>query len=758
MARPARKPAPSKFAEAGVPTRAWLGVIVVLAGLAAYANSFDGQLLLDDLPHIEHNKSIQQLWPVWDCLRGRRPVVNLSLAVNYAISGLRVGSYHAFNLGVHLLAGLTLFGIVRRTLTLSAWRPRYAGAAPWLALAVALLWVLHPLNTQSVTYIIQRGESMMGLFYLLTLYCVIRGVGSSHGRLWFAGAVAACALSMGCKAVALTAPVMVLAYDRVFLAGPGGFRDVLRKRWPLYAGLAATWLVLVACGVVRGVLMAPPEARATVGFGYTGASPLEYALTQPGVIVHYLRLAVWPHPLCLDYGWPIVRTASRIVPQAAVLLVLLAATVWALRRHAWVGFLGLWFFGILSPTSSFIPIRDSAFEHRMYLSLAAVMVLAVVGGYAGCGAVAGRSSHPDRHRRWLCAALLVVVAVVFGWLTHRRNADYRSRVGMWRQIVALRPEHHRAYHNLGLALTEQKEFAEALASYRQALKLFSDQPETYYNVGIVLEKLGRKEEAVANYEEALRLRPDFPEAHINLGKAYRDQDRYDDAIAHFREAVRLRPDSLEARNNLGIALDKKGDSSGAIESYRAALNLRESFYPAHYNLAMALDALGRYDEAIEHYERTLEINPDYDEALNKLGKIWFRRKDYDQASRCFEDALRVNPDNAGAEMNLGAVASERGDLDGAIEHYRRAVAMKPDSAVAHRNLGILLDRRGDLDGSAESYRKAVQYNPDDAGSWYELGRVLERLGRRGEAADTYRKALELKPDHSGAQAGLKRTQ
>ena len=237
----------------------------------------------------------------------------VSMAVNYYFGQLNVLGYHLVNLAIHLMAGLVLFGLVRRTLQLL---PRYtqaSGTADYVAFAAALIWLVHPLQTQSVTYIIQRAESMMGLFYLLCLYCTLRGSQASRSWPWYVAAIAACWLGMGTKQVMVTAPVVVLLYDRVFLAD--GWKEVFRRRWAVYLAFvpAIVWLGFMT------VREASRTERAVAGFGMQDLTPLEYLGTQGGVIVHYLRLAVWPDRLCLDYSWPVAESVQTIfLPGARV--------------------------------------------------------------------------------------------------------------------------------------------------------------------------------------------------------------------------------------------------------------------------------------------------------------------------------------------------------------------------------------------------------------------------------------------------------
>ena len=225
------------------------GALVALATAACYLNSFNGPFVFDDVESIVHNPTIHDIGSaVFPPAAGGativgRPILNLSLAVNYVCGGMDVWGYHVFNLAVHVLAVLTLFGIVRRTLMLPSVGERLALAAPYLAAAVALLWAVHPLQTELVTYVVQRAESLMGLFYFLTLYCVIRSSASGAAR-WSLAAVLSCAMGMATKEVMVTVPLIALLYDRTFLAG--SFARALQKRWGLYAGMAACWGVLAA--------------------------------------------------------------------------------------------------------------------------------------------------------------------------------------------------------------------------------------------------------------------------------------------------------------------------------------------------------------------------------------------------------------------------------------------------------------------------------------------------------------------------------
>jgi tetratricopeptide (TPR) repeat protein len=648
-------------------------LLLIALGLAAYLNSFSGTFVLDDQTRIVDNAQIRHFWPPWRVMaHTSRPVVQLSLAINYALGGLNVWGYHAFNLAVHLLAGLLLFGIVRRTLESEPLRARYAEAAPWLAVAVAALWLVHPLHTESVTYIIQRAEALMGLFFLLTLYCLVRGSLSPHPQAWYLAAVLASALGVGSKEVMAAAPLVALLYDRVFLSP--SFKTLFRERWRLYFNLAATWAILGA------LLVTSRQEGQTVLVA--GLTPWRYAVTQFGVIAHYLRLALWPHPLVLDYTWPLAETVTSVAPEAAVVLALLAGTLWALRRRPPLGFLGAWFFLILAPTSSIFPIADVAFEHRMYLPLAAVVALGVFGAHEALR----RLATADALRRGLAVGLLGMAVIALTGATARRNEDYRSEFSIWSDTVAKRRDNPRAQSNLGVILQGQGKSREALAQYYEALRLRPDYPDPHNNIGVMLAAEGRIDEAIAHYSEALRLAPYYPDAHSNLGVALLGQGRIEEAIAHFSMALRVQPDNPDAHNNLGAALSAQGRVREATAHFSEALRLNPAHADAHNNVGTALLGQGRVEEAVAHFSEALRLKPAFSDAHYNLGLAMQVRGDTQGAIAQYSQAVRLSPDNARAHNDLGLALYGQGQIREAMTHFAEAARLRPDFAAALENL------------------------------------------------------------------------
>ena len=657
----------------------WLGALIVGAVVLAYANSFRGPFVFDDEPSILENATIRRLWPLGGPLSppkdfgvtvSGRPVLNLSLAVNYAISGTAPWSYHVFNVGVHAAAALVLFGMVRRTLRKPGLAERWGERAEATAAVTALLWALHPLQTESVTYVIQRAESLMGLFFLLTLYAFIRATESARPRGWLAAMVGSAVLGMGCKEVMATVPLVVFLYDRTLVAG--SFRAAVRARWRWHGALAASWLPL-------GWLVLGAGGNRGGTFALTWAGCRDYWLTQFGAVTHYLRLTVWPEPLVFDYGTNWVRTVGEAAGPAAVVLGLLAVTAWALVRRPVTGFLLATFFLILAPTSLVPGTIQMVVEHRMYLPLAAVLALGVGAGTAAVGRGA--------------PVVLVGLAVVAGGLTWRRNLDYATDLRLWSDTVAKRPTSAIAQGNLGTAHYRRGQWEQAITCYREALRLGPVTAQMHYNLGLALEAAGQGNEAMAEYGAAVKILPYFAqahtkrarllvargrsgealehlrvalsyvpamtEAHVALGLALSELGRFEPAAVAFGKALALQPENAEAQFGRGLALARAGRPAEARAALEATVRAQPRLAEAHGNLGIVLAELGRWEEAVKSYEQALALRPDYAEARYNFGNALVTLRRYAEARAQFAEAVRLAPEFAAAREMLGRLDAVR---------------------------------------------------------------------------------------------------
>lgn len=626
---------------------------LVGATLAVYANTLAVPLMLDDVTGILLNPSIWDLrrigavlWPGPASTTAGRPLLNLSFAANYAWSGAGVGSYHVVNLAIHLAAGLTLFAVAARTFE----RLRAGGrfpAAPLRAVAwvIALLWMLHPLQTEAVTYVSQRAESLMGWCYLLTLYGLIRSPGSRRPNGWLLFSVGACAAGMATKEVMVTAPALMLLYDRAFLSP--SFRQAWSVRRWYYSGLGLTWCLL-------GFLMAGSRLFSARAVGFRPeVSAFTYALTETEVIVGYAKLAVWPSPLVFDYGAEILlHRLSQAAPYVLCLVVAVAGTAGLWRRSKALGFVAASFFILLAPTSSFVPVVFQPMaESRMYLPLAALVVLAALAAWAAAG------------RAGLVA--LTVWAAGLGVLSHRRNGDYRTALGICADTIAKRPANSREQYNLGVMLARiPGRRAEAIAHYEEALRLRPNLPDALNNLGTELARIpGRQDEAVADYERALSLEPDRPESHYGLGDVLALlPGRRAEAIEHLERAVQLAPLFVEAHARLAHVLaDLPSRREEALAEFAAVAAMQPDSFAAHRDLAGELiKPPGRWRAAMLEYQRMIQLRPGYAPAHNNLAGVYARIGRRDEAVRELERAHQLDPKLPAVRRNLELMAAPSG--------------------------------------------------------------------------------------------------
>ena len=615
--------------------QAWWPILLIgVVGLAAYLNALGHPFLFDDAGAIVDNATIRS---VWTSLLGGpdqfptagRPLLNASFALNYAFGALTPWSYHAVNLGVHVLCAIALFALTGRVLRLAPTPTFLRGQESEFATALALLWVVHPLNSEIVNYATQRSEAMMALALLATLYCGVRAITAARPTSWYAASVAACASGMACKESMVVAPVLMLLLDATFISG-SPFSAVRARPW-YYAGLFATEIVLA-------VLIIDGPRSHSAGFS-SGVSAWTYLLNQAPLIVHYLRLAVWPTGLVLDYGEPTLRTLGDVWPAAAAVVVLLVATLAAWVRVPAMAFLGTWFFITLAPTSSLLPIAtEVGAERRMYLPLVAVIAALLVAG-----ARLLQTVREPGTRRIVAMSATGIVCAGFVALTLARNSEYATGVGIWQTVVERRPT-GRAHYYLGLELKAAGRRNDAIAQYRLGL---DTSPDAHYALAFEFAADGRHQEAVEYYRNFLRLKP----LDANVTRAY---------------------------HNLGRSLMALGRPEEAAAAFRETLARKASDKDATAGLADALFAMQRWAESVAAYSDYLRIAPGDPAALFGKGLALARLTRYEEARDAFASVVSEQPGNVAAHVNLASALANTGRNQEAVREFRRAVDLEPD--------------------------------------------------------------------------------
>jgi protein O-mannosyl-transferase len=484
-------------------------------------------------------------------------------------------------------------------------------------------------------------------------------------------AVASCAIGMGCKETMVTAPAMVVLYDSAFAFD--SVKEAFRARWRLYAGLASTWMVF------GGLLL---SSRAGAGDFSGGISPWTYLLNQTIIITHYLRLTVWPRALIAFYGWPLSLYAGDVLPYALPIMALglLACVSWFRWRP--LGFLAVWFFITLSPTSSIVPLTtEVGAERRMYVPLMAVVVLAVM-------ASALLLERARKERAWASVFALVSMSTALAAGTVARNREYASAVALARTIVERRPMSV-AHHILGEELQAAGDHEEAVRELREAVPGDS---RASYHLGLWLFDDGRLDESISQLQAFV----------ATWGLPYHLVPRW------------LEPNATEvvtARTRIGDAYLREKRWPQAVDQFRLVLEMSPSDAGAHGLLGDALLGEEKFDEAAAHYREYLKSRPDDAVALIALGIALDSAAHDDDAIQAFRRAVDVDPRNGDAERDLAAALFDRRDADEAALHARRAAALAPADPEAHDLLGRTLALQGKLSEARAEFQRASNSIP-----------------------------------------------
>ncbi len=603
-------------------------VLVCAVGFV-YGGAIHAPFVFDDQSSITQNRSIVRLRPLlgegenpgpltpeMNQVTSGRPLVNLSYALNYRFGRLDPTGYHIVNLTLHALSATLLFGVVCNALRLSYFGGRYSRVAIPLSFIVALVWALHPLQTDAVEYVSQRTELMVGFFYLATFFASQRYFAATTGRgrgLWLLTAALGCSLGAACKELMVTAPAMILLYERTFIAG--SFRRALRDSWPLYVGLFLSW------GVILALNINGPRSG-TAGF-HLALSPFVWWLTQAKVFVIYMKLVVWPWPLVIHYHIPYLGSFWDAWPWLVPVEILGIVVLERLWRRKAIGFLGAWVFVILSPTLVVPILTEVAAERRMYLPLAALVTLAMVLLFEVVDRVrrditadAGErtqlnASKSESSKVWspivittVCAVLL---ACVLGFVSMVRLTAYRENWTLWQDAVAHQPDDPVANYSAGITLMLAGKPHDAIEYFRRTLQLRSKDPppDSHRYFGTVLAAVGANEEAIAELQQALEEEPDAIAVRSLLGVTLVNAGRHSEAIVQLERILRTKPDSVEDLDHLGVALFNAGRMSEAIGRLEQATRLKPEYLSARVNLAVAYAKAGRMAEAIATAEKAL---------------------------------------------------------------------------------------------------------------------------------------------------------
>jgi tetratricopeptide (TPR) repeat protein len=677
-----------------------------ILGFLLYSNTFESPFVFDDNRKIVENESIRitelSAANLIDTAFGKqspktRPFGNVTFALNYYFHQYNVEGYHLVNIVIHILAAIFLFIFVQTTLKLPSLKTEVDHTF-MVAFFTALLWMVHPIQSQSVTYIVQRMNSMAALFYILAFWFYVKGrLAVQPGRKWgwFGSAALAWIFALGSKQNAATLPFFIFLYEWYF------FQD-LSPKW-FKSSLKYIIAVAIIFAVVAFLYLGtdPLEKFSKLQDFYHGEFTLtERALTQTRVVVYYLSLIFFPHPARLNLDYDFSLSHSLLNPMTTLfslifIIGLISLACYLSKRERLISFCILWFFGNLLIESSIIPLAI-IFEHRTYLPSMMVYLIMILLG--------------DRFVRidWLKIGLACVVIVVFSFWTYQRNQVWESEFSLWSDVIKKSPNKARPHLNLG----------------------------------IMFSRLGKTDTAITHFDKALQLNHRYAKAHFNLGAEMERQGNDADAVKHYHEAIKIEPNYIKAHNNLGLLLARTGRIEEAFQHYSRILNFNPEYAPAHLNWGVAQADLGKFSQAIAHFEQALKIDPNYADAYYNLAIVLEKQGKINDAIDHYATALEKNPAKAEAHFNLGNIFFKQGNTDDAIAHYKAAMTIRPDFLETISNLALVNVARKDYTEALALFMDILKYRPDDAGTHYNIACMYSRLKRKEESIEWLQKAID----------------
>ncbi len=688
--------------------KSFLGVFILLSAVTflIYTNTFDAPFLFDDYTNIVDNPLVRLTELSWstvsNILKSRstyRPFANFTFALNYYVHQYDVCGYHIINLLIHILTGFLVYLLARQTLVLIR-KP-----SPFFALLAALFWLVNPVHTQSVTYIVQRMNSLAAMLYLLALVCYIqaRQIQSSQADgirkpvLLLAAALLSAILALASKEIAATLPLMLFLYEWYFFQNLEGRWLKRKSKWIASFAVLSAVVVLIYLGN-------DPVHRILAPYNQQSFTPLQRLLSEPLVIVYYLSLLVFPHPsrLILDYDFPVstglAEPLTTILAISAVMILIVLA-VYAARKNRLISFAVLWFLGTLLIESSVIGLA-LIYEHRTYLPSVFPFI-----------ALAWLLFHHVKPQAVSIALVLLLVGMSAIW-TWQRNSFWTDEYAFWQDNMKKSPHKARPLVALGRYAQKNKRFTEA---------------KTYCQL-------------------AMDREPGYAEGYNIMGLILLDQDQPEQARHYFAKAMQLSGGDIQYLHNYAIALAMDGDTKTAIEQFRKIIAHSPHAAEAHYHLAGIYARQKSLDKAIAHYQKAIQHKPVYPKALTDLGNVLLMQGKNDQANQYFNTAIAQDPNYLPARLNLALSLKDR-HPEQALPHIRRACELAPEDPKAQKLAGEILTALGNNMEARRHYEALVRIDPAKTESLLHLSRLYLAEKELSKATRVYERLAALLPDN-----------
>lgn len=638
--------------------------LTFLLGIAIYSNTFSNSFHLDDFQSIIENNNIKDIsnlkyiWIYWPS----RFVAYFSISLNYYLHQLNVAGYHIFNLAVHICSAVFVWKFISLTFLSSVIKEKkIAQYGQKIAFFSGLIFLVHPIQTQAVTYIVQRAASLATLFYLLTLVLYVKsrllqkeGLKRSIQNRYYTVSLVTAIAAMLSKEMALSLPFMILLYDKLFLNSKGD--SSLKRIIPFFALM----VVPVSLLLIKPLNSVKQELSLDISSG-------EYLLTQFRVIITYIRLLFLPVHQNLDYDYRITKTFIdySFLVSFFLLISIVSFAIVKFKKYPLLSFGVFWFFMTIIPESSIISIKDVIFEHRLYLPMAGYSLFIVTSSY-----------HLFLNKKLSRPAILLILLIIFySVLTYSRNFVWKNEIILWTDTIAKSPRKPRVYNNRGLAYISLADYKKAIIDFNQAINLAPSYAKTYNNRGVAYFHNGEFDLAVFDFSKAIELDAGYSEAYRNLGNLYATKGDFNRALTCYDKAIILEPTSAQAYYNRGNMFLDKADIEKAILDYNNAKELDPNFSDVYINLGFIYSGKKEYDQAILYYTQAIKLDRSFYKGYYNRGNAYLSKSNHDKALSDYKMVIRLNPGHSEAYFNLGLIYYSLRQNQQAKDYFLKAKAV-----------------------------------------------------------------------------------
>jgi len=717
-------------------------VTICLWAAILYWETLHSPFHFDDKLYIVQNHTIRDITDIqaiWRALnRPSRFVTFFSFALNFYLHEYRVFGYHLFNLFIHV--GNTFFVWWFTRLLFSTPRmvnEKVTKNSKSIALVTALLFLSHPIQTQAISYVVQRFAALATFFYLLTACLYLKGRISEGINLkvmcLFASGCTAI-LAMFTKEVAFTLPFSIILIELIFFSRKDtNWKHILKSKIFYFLPIFLFTFFIPTFYKFNFLKIFGKQVSGSHNFDIL--TPWTYFLTQTRVIVTYIKLFLFPIGQNLEYDFPMSHHLfewDTLLSFTALTLILVVGFL--LYHHRVILAFGIfWFFLCLSVESSFIPIHHVIYEHRAYLPSFGIFLLMSVLLFSGI--------KNSRHK----TITITIIILTLSYLTYQRNKIWSDDLALWKDVAKKSPNLSLPFVNVGAAYVELEKYDEALPYYNRAIAISPRFVKIYNNRGVVFEKKKRFDLALKDYTTALSIDPHSAHAYVNRGVTLEMMGKLDLALQDYNNAIKYRPYLEVAYSNRGVIYEKMGKFDLSIESHSQALAINSTYVRGYVNRAIVFSKMGKHDFALADYNRVIQLEPNFPEYYNNRGVIL---KDLGQHKLALEDynkAIAFNPNYTRAYLNRGVSYENLKKYNDALADYQKVLQIDPTMSQAYNNIGVIHKLRGDDNVAIEYYNKALALNPRLIQSYNNRGAVYHGLGDFESALKDYDKAIAINP-------------